>query len=137
MRLAGTSPSNFGSELMASERISTVLLCHAEEPLHTEGVARWLHATTELRGIIRIHDSRRTFWRRVKREWRRSGTLGLADVFAFRVYYRLERGSYDAAWERTALDALDRKSTRLNSSHPSISYAVFCLKKKKNYTNIY
>src|SRR5690348_17873831 len=28
-------------------------------------------------------------------------------------------------------DLLDRKSTRLNSSHPSISYAVFCLKKKK------
>src|SRR5690348_18152705 len=29
------------------------------------------------------------------------------------------------------LHAEDRKSTRLNSSHPSISYAVFCLKKKK------
>src|SRR5258708_18041247 len=28
-------------------------------------------------------------------------------------------------------DALDRKSTRLNSSHQIISYAVFCLKKKK------
>src|SRR4051794_41703136 len=28
----------------------------------------------------------------------------------------------------------DRKSTRLNSSHPSISYAVFCLKKKKRRT---
>src|SRR2546422_4657772 len=28
---------------------------------------------------------------------------------------------------------LDRKSTRLNSSHGYISYAVFCLKKKKNY----
>src|SRR5690348_18039716 len=28
----------------------------------------------------------------------------------------------------------DRKSTRLNSSHPSISYAVFCLKKKNNLT---
>src|SRR5436309_8706474 len=28
----------------------------------------------------------------------------------------------------------DRKSTRLNSSHVKISYAVFCLKKKKNYT---
>src|SRR5690348_18226233 len=27
----------------------------------------------------------------------------------------------------------DRKSTRLNSSHPSTSYAVFCLKKKKKY----
>src|SRR5438067_5338585 len=29
-------------------------------------------------------------------------------------------------------DAPDRKSTRLNSSHVSISYAVFCLKKKKH-----
>src|SRR5207245_11356068 len=29
---------------------------------------------------------------------------------------------------------VDRKSTRLNSSHGSISYAVFCLKKKKNKT---
>src|SRR5438876_5252856 len=29
----------------------------------------------------------------------------------------------------------DRKSTRLNSSHPSISYAVFCLKKKKKNNN--
>src|SRR2546430_7504666 len=30
---------------------------------------------------------------------------------------------------------LDRKSTRLNSSHSQISYAVFCLKKKKNMLN--
>src|SRR5690348_18102688 len=30
---------------------------------------------------------------------------------------------------------IDRKSTRLNSSHPSISYAVFCLKKKKKITS--
>src|SRR5690348_18073666 len=34
------------------------------------------------------------------------------------------------AW-REAGGAEDRKSTRQNSSHPSISYAVFCLKKKK------
>src|SRR5947208_13340002 len=31
----------------------------------------------------------------------------------------------------------DRKSTRLNSSHQIISYAVFCLKKKKNKTTIH
>src|SRR5438270_4776373 len=31
-------------------------------------------------------------------------------------------------------DARDRKSTRLNSSHSQISYAVFCLKKKKTNT---
>src|SRR3712207_8447970 len=30
----------------------------------------------------------------------------------------------------------DRKSTRLNSSHANISYAVFCLKKKKNETGL-
>src|SRR3712207_7394178 len=35
--------------------------------------------------------------------------------------------SEPAAWERA-----DRKSTRLNSSHANISYAVFCLKKKIN-----
>src|SRR5699024_12877582 len=41
------------------------------------------------------------------------------------------------SWKRPSTSALtravsqDRKSTRLNSSHVSISYAVFCLKKKK------
>src|SRR5699024_11550515 len=34
-------------------------------------------------------------------------------------------------------NALDRKSTRLNSSHVSISYAVFCLKKKKKISVIF
>src|SRR5438876_7763668 len=36
---------------------------------------------------------------------------------------------------RHAKVSRDRKSTRLNSSHPSISYAVFCLKKKKKKKN--
>src|SRR5690242_21449418 len=40
--------------------------------------------------------------------------------------------SYPAPASRSAsTDSRDRKSTRLNSSHMSISYAVFCLKKKK------
>src|SRR2546427_3617888 len=34
----------------------------------------------------------------------------------------------------TQVGGPDRKSTRLNSSHSQISYAVFCLKKKKNNT---
>src|SRR5690242_21234853 len=39
-------------------------------------------------------------------------------------------------WVKTLmLLLLDRKSTRLNSSHMSISYAVFCLKKKKKKKN--
>src|SRR5688572_31661480 len=39
-----------------------------------------------------------------------------------------------SAAEIRALRGLDRKSTRLNSSHSQISYAVFCLKKKKRST---
>src|SRR6266496_6238881 len=37
------------------------------------------------------------------------------------------------AWLTTTASRKDRKSTRLNSSHVEISYAVFCLKKKKKY----
>src|SRR5258708_20802086 len=43
---------------------------------------------------------------------------------------RLTVGRYD---ECPVNDAQDRKSTRLNSSHQIISYAVFCLKKKKQF----
>src|SRR5207249_9817636 len=42
---------------------------------------------------------------------------------------RFSRGRAAARRRQT----VDRKSTRLNSSHVSISYAVFCLKKKKNH----
>src|SRR2546430_13122538 len=46
-----------------------------------------------------------------------------------------ERGGEERRPAGVALDqggALDRKSTRLNSSHSQISYAVFCLKKKSH-----
>src|SRR5439155_26106935 len=43
-----------------------------------------------------------------------------------------ERGVFESDIWRPALEKYaDRKSTRLNSSHVAISYAVFCLKKKK------
>src|SRR2546421_3137778 len=38
--------------------------------------------------------------------------------------------------ERVAANSADRKSTRLNSSHDQISYAVFCLKKKNSFTSV-
>src|SRR2546427_5951020 len=62
---------------------------------------------------------------------------------------RLPEGKTSAGHHHDVSDGLghladpDRKSTRLNSSHSQISYAVFCLKKKKisfispSYTNIY
>src|SRR2546429_4239771 len=42
-----------------------------------------------------------------------------------------------SAVEMAGHGGLDRKSTRLNSSHGYISYAVFCLKKKKNHSYLY
>src|SRR5206468_8974677 len=48
-------------------------------------------------------------------------------------------GEFPADWKprkdsgKDAYRVIDRKGTRLNSSHDQISYAVFCLKKKNNY----
>src|SRR5690606_39600860 len=49
-------------------------------------------------------------------------------ILLYGIEYILRRGS------GTVWAVRDRKSTRLNSSHVKISYAVFCLKKKKNKT---
>src|SRR3712207_7366382 len=48
--------------------------------------------------------------------------------------------SVDEPFPMSVIEAMslgkDRKSTRLNSSHANISYAVFCLKKKKSHATI-
>src|SRR2546430_8134850 len=52
--------------------------------------------------------------------------------------HHLVRGAAQHADDQPPLGHVDRKSTRLNSSHSQISYAVFCLKKKKKRKkNIY
>src|SRR5574337_711547 len=53
------------------------------------------------------------------------GFTGFGGATDVELLLRVVRGDH-------AVEAKDRKSTRLNSSHHSISYAVFCLKKKKN-----
>src|SRR5258707_10977962 len=55
--------------------------------------------------------------------WRREGGAGLNGDVAITLAHGQSYGD---------ITVLDRKSTRLNSSHANISYAVFCLKKKKN-----
>src|SRR5262245_65003538 len=58
------------------------------------------------------------------REW---ANLIVCRLFGVRVAYQVHGGKVDE------LARGDRKSTRLNSSHLGISYAVFCLKKKKHH----
>src|SRR5688572_32505575 len=72
------------------------------------------------------------FWEHEGNRAVRSGNWKLVSM------YPDEWELYDMAAdrvERNDLAARDRKSTRLNSSHSQISYAVFCLKKKKTITN--
>src|SRR2546430_8952739 len=46
-------------------------------------------------------------------------------------------GMLSAVWNRSADKARDRKSTRLNSSHSQISYAVFCLQKTNLHSQVF
>src|SRR5688572_30967097 len=57
-------------------------------------------------------------------------------VTAFVVDRSMKGFSTSQPIHKMGMRARDRKSTRLNSSHSQISYAVFCLKKKKNKNNI-
>src|SRR3712207_8328670 len=64
----------------------------------------------------------------------RHGEKGIAIARRRRVEAALRHQEHRAPIEHRALGQEDRKSTRLNSSHANISYAVFCLKKKKIQT---
>src|SRR2546427_8848320 len=66
----------------------------------------------------------------VKPPQRSRGPRFLLDGFADREFIRMNSNSNLGLSLRHELIE-DRKSTRLNSSHSQISYAVFCLKKKK------
>src|SRR5690625_6148221 len=48
-----------------------------------------------------------------------------------KLHQRLQTTTIYVTHDQTEAMTIDRKSTRLNSSHVAISYAVFCLKKKK------
>src|SRR5690606_3951843 len=57
-------------------------------------------------------------------------TVEVPLVFKSFFWYGPQERAISNYYHRQILRALDRKSTRLNSSHVKISYAVFCLKKK-------
>src|SRR5215470_7873828 len=61
-------------------------------------------------------------------------TLSLHDALPISWFTPTPRYAVFASFWKMRI-SVDRKSTRLNSSHGSISYAVFCLKKKKNKLN--
>src|SRR3712207_9436479 len=89
-------------------------------------------ATTEIY-TLSLHDALPIFYHPILR--RAANAHRQNDVFQHRVAPVQEKLLKDKAEfliAQSIFFLLDRKSTRLNSSHANISYAVFCLKKKKN-----
>src|SRR2546427_3761425 len=87
-------------------------------------------ATTEIY-TLSLHDALPIWTRRgllrVKRSW--MNRLKVASVSTL-------SGQKKRSDAMLSTAPPDRKSTRLNSSHSQISYAVFCLKKKKSYIQV-
>src|SRR3712207_7721972 len=83
-------------------------------------------ATTEIY-TLSLHDALPISTRRRRATPRRSDPVS----GTFRPVPVLRDNPAPGDWSHPLMPALDRKSTRLNSSHANISYAVFCLKKKK------
>src|SRR3712207_7597684 len=89
-------------------------------------------ATTEIY-TLSLHDALPISNHRDKRS-RQCARKGRSTIFAPSGYcsgHSTERDLMDTQRILGTSVAVDRKSTRLNSSHANISYAVFCLKKKK------
>src|SRR2546430_5235455 len=83
------------------------------------------------RGLFGLYELLQSWWRH-----RISFLLSLSITLAaltsyYLVFLQETRTPLSELVQRLELDTLDRKSTRLNSSHSQISYAVFCLKKKQ------
>src|SRR5512134_2992228 len=83
---------------MESVPLRVVLICHHDAPLHQEGIARWVASWATLSGVVVIREPASVVRRRIRREWRRVGTLRLLDVLAFRLYHRLALARDDEAW---------------------------------------
>src|SRR2546429_6751231 len=98
-----------------------LVLHHQLARLHVRSVLQHLHAIARARVLAALAFTALSYW-----------LLTTYEVLALRYLRR------SLPYTRILFTSLDRKSTRLNSSHGYISYAVFCLKKKtKIYTPRY
>ena len=79
--------------------MKTILICHDGCPLDQVAMVRWLASFSTLSGLIVLRERKRDLWRRIRREFRRSGLLGFVDVVAFRLYYAAFLSRRDQQWQ--------------------------------------
>jgi folate-dependent phosphoribosylglycinamide formyltransferase PurN len=94
----------------------TVLICHHDEPLNRFGLSRWLASFTDLAAVIVVCEPKAVLWARIRREARRAGLLGLLDVLAFRLYYRLALARVDNARLSSKLQELFQRYNQIPAS---------------------
>src|SRR2546427_8483152 len=90
-------------------------------------------------GAVAIRPCRAEECEAVLTLWRRAGAIP-SPTDTLEELLRLVRSEHGDGFLVAVRDGMligDRKSTRLNSSHSQISYAVFCLKKKKYASDIH
>jgi hypothetical protein len=75
--------------------MKTALICHVGDELNEEGLALWLGSFSDLAGVVVISEPKRRLWKRIRNEFKRSGVLGLLDVLAFRLYYKVRLAESD------------------------------------------
>src|SRR3954466_6576265 len=101
-------------------RPRVALICHHDAPLHFEGLARWIASWASLAGILIVQEPDGLRWKRLKRERRRVGLPRLADVLAFRAYYRLALAQRDEAWKRERLESLRSRYPAIEPDVPMV-----------------
>lgn len=108
-RISAVSPNRVLNLFMPNsdqDTPRTVLICHHDDPLNRNGLARWLAATMSLAGVIVIEENRQRKTKRLRREIQRVGWLRFLDVLAFRLYFKAFLSESTRAWEQRTLAAL-------------------------------
>src|SRR5690348_17607320 len=102
------------------------MLCNGEAPLPHFSLFFFKHPATSDIYTLSLHDALPIYRARMGKG------VHFVEVKTFRMKGHAEHDDqhYVAKADLERWAKQDRKSTRLNSSHPSSSYAVFCLKKK-------
>ena len=101
--------------------VRTLLICHEEDALSREGLARWLASFSTFAGIVSLRESSAQKRRRIKREIKRVGPARFLDVLAFRAYYRARWAGPDREWEQRTLASLRRRYPELPESVPVLT----------------
>src|SRR2546430_11760591 len=149
-RVFGRGPENPWFEEYMADDAEIILIGMGTISLPIKVAIREMRAKGKKVGLVRLRWFRPFPWEQLVKALSRAQAVGVIDrdysfgsPFASGVVANEVRAALYNADRRPPLLAFicglggrDRKSTRLNSSHSQISYAVFCLKKKKYQAHI-